>query len=132
MNAAWKSAQASAPGRTVATVRTTAQQAYNARAQRARAGRQRNHAGRVHHRRFPSAATGPSARWTTSAPTAGALIPHQAVNPPSVWYIGTDFRLAMDDEDNQYRTVTSHFEGARAAQAGPPSSFPCIKHRRCV
>ena len=30
MNAAWKSAQASAPGRTVATVRTTAQQAYNA------------------------------------------------------------------------------------------------------
>ena len=30
MNAGWASAQASAPGRTVATVRTTAQQAYNA------------------------------------------------------------------------------------------------------
>ena len=29
MNAAWASAQASTPGRTVATVRTTAQQAYN-------------------------------------------------------------------------------------------------------
>ena len=30
MNAAWESAQASAPGRTVATGRTTAQQAYRA------------------------------------------------------------------------------------------------------
>ena len=69
MNAAWASAQASAPGRTVATVRTTAQQAYSAvlKARAARTGPQQGDPSPA----LPSPATGPSARWTTSAPRPG-------------------------------------------------------------
>ena len=62
MNAAWESGHASAPGRTVATVRTTAQQAYNAVLK----GPGRASEGTT--LALPSPATGRSARWTTSAP----------------------------------------------------------------
>jgi putative ABC transport system permease protein len=102
MNAAWKSAQASAPGRTVATVRTTAQQAYNAVL-----------------KGLPTVFVGASSGtlitgyWSVGPvdyqrTPAGALVPRQLVNPPSVWYTGSLARVAMDDEDSQYRTVTSH------------------------
>ena len=115
MNAAWASAQASAPGRTVATVRTTAQQAYDAVL-----------------KGLPTVSLGVSTGnlgilvdgyWSVGPvdyrrTTAGALTPRQVVNPPSVWYIGSLAAVAMDDEDSQYRTVTSHVKVN--AQTTPP------------
>jgi putative ABC transport system permease protein len=108
MNAAWASAQASAPGRTVATVRTTAQQAYDAVLEGLgptdtyRSGTGAKFSG-----------TPVIGYWSVGPvdyqrTTAGALTPRQVVNPASVWYTGTAFSVAMDDEDSQYRTVTSH------------------------
>jgi putative ABC transport system permease protein len=107
MGVSWASAQASAPGRTVATVRTTAQQAYSAVL-----------------KGIGPTDTGESASGTfTGTPvdgywsiapvdyrrtTAGALVPRQVVNPPSAWYTGGAASVPMDDEDSQYRMVTSH------------------------
>ncbi len=102
MNAAWESGHASAPGRTVATVRTTAQQAYNAVLKGAGTASEENYTGTavagywsvgpVHYQRTP----------------AGALTARQVVNRPSVWSTGSLASVAMDDENSQYRTVTSH------------------------
>jgi putative ABC transport system permease protein len=107
MNLAWASAEASAPGRTVATVRTTAQQAYSAVLK----------------------GTGPTVTGTTLNGTFtgtpvdgywsigpvdyqrtrdGGLTPNQVVNNPSVWLTGGSASVPMDDEASQYRTVTSH------------------------
>jgi len=104
MNASWTTAEASVPGRTVATDHTTAQQAYS------------------------NELTGDGAYITISIPKgkftglsfsgywsvspvdyqrakSGALTPRRVVNPTSIW----DGAIApMDDEDNQYRTVTMH------------------------
>ena len=121
MNAAWASARASAPGRTVATVRTTAQQAYNAVLKgigptdtyRSGTGSSIN-------------ATPVIGYWSVGPvdyqrTTSGALTPRQVVNPPSVWYTGTAFSVAMDDEDSQYRTVTSHVNvSAETISSGGP------------
>jgi putative ABC transport system permease protein len=126
MNASWESAQASAPGRTVATVRTTAQQAYNA----------------VLKGLGPTVSVTTPGGYATGAAvggfwsvgpvdyqrtTAGALVPRQAVNPPSVWFTGSDFRVAMDDEDSQYRTVTSHVTVRSQPALSEPSAIPLIK-----
>jgi hypothetical protein len=102
MNDAWESAQASAPGRTVATVRTTAQQAYSGVLN----GPPQTYLGNA-------AGTLVNGYWSLGAVAyqrvaAGALTPRQVVNPPSVWYTGSLTRVAMDDEGSQYRTVTSH------------------------
>jgi putative ABC transport system permease protein len=75
MNDAWESAQASAPGRTVATVRTTAQQAYSAVLN----GPPSTHEGNV-------AGTLVNGYWSVGPvdyqrTTAGALTPRQVVNP---------------------------------------------------
>jgi putative ABC transport system permease protein len=123
MDAAWASAQASAPGRTVATVRTTAQQAYAAvlkelgpavtQIKRLGPGRQ-----------SVSTGTPVTGYWSVGPvdyqpATAGALRARQVVNPPSVWNTGSLARVAMDDEDSQYRTVTSHAKvAAQTTQAG--------------
>jgi putative ABC transport system permease protein len=124
MNAAWESGQASAPGRTVATVRTTAQQAYNAvlkqlgpavtQIKQLGPGRQR-----------VSTGTPVTGFWSVGPvdyqpATAGTLRARQVVNPPSVWYTGSPLRAAMDDEDSQYRTVTAHTvkAPAQATRAG--------------
>ena len=108
MNAAWASAQASAPGRTVANVRTTAQQAYSAVLK-----------GLAPIDEYRPATGGsftgtPVNGYWSIGPvdyqrtTAGTLIPRQEVNPPSVWYTGSAIPVSMDDEDSQYRTVTAH------------------------
>ena len=123
MNAGWVSAQSSAPGRTVATVRTTAQQAYAAvlkelgssvtRITRLGPGRQ-----------SVSTGTAVTGYWSVGPVDyqrtgAGGLTPSQVVNGPSVWSTGSLARVAMDDEDSQYRTVTSHAKvTAQAASAG--------------
>jgi putative ABC transport system permease protein len=102
LNAAWDSAQASAPGRTVATGRSTAQQAYSALLN----GPPTDYEG---------SASGDFVEgyWSVGPvdyqrDTAGALTPRQVVNPPSVWHTDTLSAVAMDDEESQYRTVTSH------------------------
>jgi putative ABC transport system permease protein len=102
MNDAWESAQAPAPGRTVATVRTTAQQAYNAVVN----GPPRDYEGNA-------AGTLVNGYWSLGPVgyrrgAAGALTPREVVNPPSVWYTGSPGRVSMDDEGSQYRMVTSH------------------------
>jgi putative ABC transport system permease protein len=122
MNAAWASAQASAPGRTVANVRTTAQQAYSAVLK-----------GLAPINEYRPATGGsftgtPVNGYWSIGPVdyqrtaAGALTPRQEVNPPSVWYTGNAVPVAMDDEDSQYRKVTAHTTKA-AAQNEPPSGF---------
>jgi putative ABC transport system permease protein len=102
MNAAWESAQASAPGRTVATVRTTAQQAYNAVLNGIPTVYQGSSTGNLVTGYW---SVGPVDYRRTKA---GALVPRQVVNGPSVWYTGSLARVSMDEEDSQYRTVTSH------------------------
>jgi putative ABC transport system permease protein len=119
MNAAWASAQASAPGRTVATIHTTAQQAYHAVLE--------GLTPTIGVAGAPGGPTGtPVDGYWSIGPVhyqrikAGTLTPRQVVNPPSVWYTGSAGPVAMDDEDSQYRTVTSHTRevSAAAAQTG--------------
>lgn len=107
MNAAWASAQASAPGRTVATARTTSQQAYNAVLN----APEPLVSGKTQSGAFSGDpvdgywSVGPVDYQRTKA---GALTPRQVVNRPSVWFTGTASPVAVDEEDSQYRTVTSH------------------------
>jgi putative ABC transport system permease protein len=112
MDAGWASAQASAPGHTVATVRTTAQQAYSA----VLSGPPTTYLG-------SAAGTLVNGYWSVGPvdyqrTTAGALTPRQVVNPPSVWYTGSPATVAMDDEESQYRTVTSHVTGPTTGAGG--------------
>ena len=102
MNAAWKSGHASAPGRTVATVRTMAQQAYDAVLKGPGTASEENYTG-----------TAIAGYWSVGPvdyqrTPAGALAPRQVVSRPSVWDTGSLASVAMDDENSQYRTVTSH------------------------
>jgi putative ABC transport system permease protein len=122
MNASWASAQASAPGRTVATERTTAQQAYDLAIKGlgptlSISNRQGAYTGITFDGYW---SVGPVDYQRTKA---GALVPRQVVNPPSVWYIGTVASVAMDDEDSQYRTVTSHMN-VSAQNSAVGSQFP--------
>jgi len=118
MNARWGSAQASAPGRTVASVRTTAQQAYDF------AVKGLGPTITVTNRQGTFTGNSFSGYWSVGPvdyerTTAGALVPRQVVNPPSVWYVGTVASVAMDDESTQYRIVTSHAKlGAQTPGAG--------------
>jgi putative ABC transport system permease protein len=127
MNAGWASAEASAPGRTVVTTRTTAQQAYTAVLQGfGPADVQNTQSG-------PSVSTAVTGYWSVGPvdylrTASGTLTPGQEINPASTWYTGTMFPIAMDDEDSQYRTVTSHTkvtaQTAQTAQTGPPPGAP--------
>ena len=118
MNANWASVQASVPGRTVATVHTTAQQAYNAVLK-----------GLGPTETLQGTYTGtPVAGYWSAGPVdyrrtrSGALVPRQVVNRPSVWATGNSVApVAMDDEDSQYRTVTSH-----AKASAPTTQFAVI------
>jgi putative ABC transport system permease protein len=102
MNAAWESGHTSAPGRTVATVRTTAQQAYSAVLKAPGTAAEGNFTG-----------TPVAGYWSVGpldyqrAPS-GALAARPVANRPSVWDTGSLASVAMDDENSQYRTVTSH------------------------
>jgi hypothetical protein len=122
MNAAWASAEASAPGHTVATDRTTAQQAYSAVLQ-GFGGPDETPT------RQPgvSASTAVTGYWSVGPldyqrTATGSLVPRQQVNPASTWYTGTMFPVAMDDEGSQYRTVTSHTKVT--ARTTPPAGAP--------
>jgi putative ABC transport system permease protein len=116
MTAAWLRAEAAAPGRTVATRRTTASQAYQ----------------RMLH--FLNASTGVGYRDSVSAywsvgPVSyrraghGGLTPRIVRNPDSVWYNGqvsnsVDTAIPMDDADHQYRSLSVHAPSATQSLAG--------------
>jgi hypothetical protein len=107
MDVSWASAQAWAPGRTVTTVRSTAQQAYSAVLE----GNGPTVSGESGSGTFTG--TPVDGYWSIGPvgyrrTTGGALIPRQVVNPPSAWYTSSAASVPMDDEDSQYRTVTSH------------------------
>lgn len=126
MNASWASAQASAPGRTAATERTTAQQAY--------ATAMKGRGPTVTFSNAQGTFTGISftGYWSVGPvryrrTRAGALVPRPVVNPPSVWYTGTVASVAMDDEDSQYRTVTSHAKLSAQNSASGSQIPPLIK-----
>jgi putative ABC transport system permease protein len=121
MNAAWASAQASAPARTVAAVRTTAQQVY------ALTIKGLGSSISVSNRQGTFTGISFIGYWSVGPvdyqrTVAGALVPRRVVNPPSVWYIGGGYAAAMDDEDSQYRTVTSHVNVN--AQNSPAGQIP--------
>ncbi len=92
----------SGAGRTVATVRTTAQQAYRALLRSLR---------RPLTSRAPKVAVlgywsvGPTSYHRSRA---GVLKPAAVRNPPSTWYTGGISVTPMDDEDSQYRRLTVH------------------------
>jgi len=122
MNAAWASAQASDPGRTVATGRTTAQQAYN--------GVLKGLLGVIENGAFAGSpvngywSVGPVDYQRTKA---GTLTARQVVNDPSAWYTGSAAAVPMDDEESQYRTVTSHVKASAQSAQSPGSDLALIK-----
>ncbi len=125
MNAAWAAAQASAPGRTVATVRTTAQQAYDGVLKGLVTVTGVTQSGV-----FSGAPV--NGYWTIGPvdyqhTKAGALTPRRVVNDPSVWYTGSAAPVPMDDEDSQYRTVTSHVKVPAPTSQSSGSNFALIK-----
>jgi putative ABC transport system permease protein len=104
MNASWTTAEASVPGRTVATDHTTAQQAYSNEL----SGDGAYVAMSIPEGKFSGLTF--NGYWSVSPvdyqrSKSGALTPRQVVNPSSVWDSAT---AAMDDEDSQYRAVTTH------------------------
>jgi putative ABC transport system permease protein len=135
MDAAWASAQASVPGRTVATVHSTAQQVYSAVL-----------------RNPPTVQVilGPNAPVSTPTSTAigtpiagywsvgplayrraagGALAVRQVTNPAwPTWYTGDGYPVSMDNEESQYRTVTSHQPAPKSIASNlEPSTLTLIK-----
>jgi hypothetical protein len=98
ITAGWMTREASVPGRTVASKRTTAEQAYQGLLAGMRPGTQTR--------------TGIFAYWS-AGPTAyrasqGALTPVPVSNPASVWYTGGTADASMDNADTQYRALTVH------------------------
>ena len=97
LNVRWMTKEASVPGRTVATRRTTATQAYRSLL-RVLAGK------RIHDGVFSYWSVGSVGYRRTST---GALVPLRVRNAPSVWYAVVQVP-PMDDDDNQYRAITDH------------------------
>ena len=126
MNARWASAQASVPGRTVTTVRTTAQQAY-----------ERSISGRgpiitVTNRQGTFTGISFGGLWSVGQvgygrTAAGTLVPRQVVNPFSVWNASTVASVPMDDANTQYRIVTSHANVSAQNSAAISQIPPLIK-----
>jgi putative ABC transport system permease protein len=97
MNVRWKTNEASVPGRTLATERTTAAEAY------------RSLLGTLTGRDgfdgvFGYWSVGPVSYRRISTGTLTPLLVH---NPPSVWFALAE-PTSMDNEDEQYREVTGH------------------------
>jgi len=131
MDAAWASAQVSAPGRTVATVRSTAQQVYSA------VLRNPPTVQVITRGLTPSglaSGTPIAGNWSVGPlhyrrTAGGALAVRQVTNPAWVtWYIGYPYPVSMDNEESQYRTVTSHQPAPKSiASNEEPSTLTLIK-----
>ena len=126
MNAAWVSAQGSDPGRTVAAERTDAQQAYTRVLEGQGPGQtlsngQGTFTGIPFNGYWSVGPGGLPAHRGRGADTASGGQPGRRSGTSAAAYAA-----AMDDEDSQYRTVTSHFRpGAENPAPGPV--FPFIK-----
>jgi hypothetical protein len=130
MDAAWANAQAAAPGHTVATVRTTAQQVYSAV---------------LKNPPTVQVMTGPPSPTDTATGTpiagywsvgpvhyrrtaGGALVARQVTNPASAtWYTGDGYPVSMDNAESQYRTVTNHQKAPTHLADLEPSTLSLIK-----
>jgi putative ABC transport system permease protein len=111
----WLTKEATVPGRTLVTKRTTAQQAYQ----------------ELLH--TMSAKTGSATRvavlsyWGVGPASyrrsaGGALTPLLVHNPASVWDTGLTPLTPVDDADNQYRVLTVHAPSSGGAFTGPLAS----------
>jgi putative ABC transport system permease protein len=131
MDAAWASAQVSTPGRTVATVHSTAQQVYSAVLRNPPTVQ-------VITRGLTASglATGtPTAGYWSVGPldyqrtAGGALAVRQVTNPAwATWYTGDSYPVSMDNEESQYRTVTSHQQAPKSIASNlEPSTLSLIK-----
>jgi hypothetical protein len=122
MTDSWITQHATAPGRVISTVTTTAHQAYQQllaaftvkpgpAVPSVGSGGTVMYAGKMQ----PSygGQVGIHAYWSVG-PTSyrhsrdGPLVAQLTHNPPSAWYTGGAQTASMDDEDNQYRKVTVH------------------------
>jgi putative ABC transport system permease protein len=116
MTVPWRTQEASAPGQTLVTQRTTAQQAY-----RQLLPSIASSAGPVGER-LPIESywsVGPVSYRRTAT---GKLVPLQVHNPLSTWRaIGGGLgNVSMDDEDNAYRRVSEHTVTADAGSVAAP------------
>jgi len=112
MNAPWLTREASVPGHTLVTVRTTAQQAYRELLSEmsAKSGSEVDVSGYWN--------VGPASYRRTGS---GALRPLLVHNPASAFYAGPETVISMDNEDNQYRALTVHAPLANAFTQFPAS-----------
>ncbi len=105
MTTAWMTQRATATGQVIATVTTTAQQAYR-QLLRTMAARAEGYV--------------PIEAYWTVGPTSyrravsGALVAQLVHNPLSVWYTGGISFVSMDNADNQYRKVAVHAPATNA------------------
>jgi putative ABC transport system permease protein len=99
MTVPWMTQHAAVPGQVIATVTTTAQQAYRQLLQAMTA----HTGGRVGVEAYWS--VGPTSYRRTASGTLDAQVVH---NPLSVWYTGGYSDVSMEDADNQYRKVAVH------------------------
>jgi hypothetical protein len=111
MTTAWMTREASAPGKTVATEETTAQQAYGALLASLENPGSRLDADPV------------SAYWTAGQVSYGkaadgALAAVPVSNPASIWYTGPIRVVSMDNADTQYRRLTVHSSQTNQHQQG--------------
>ena len=129
MDSAWANAQAAAPGHTVATVRTTAQQVYSA---------DLKHPPTVQVITRPpgpadTAIGTPIAGYWSVGPVhyrrtaGGALVARQVTNPTSSWFTGYPYPVSMDNAESQYRTVTNHQKAPTHIADLEPSTLSLIK-----
>jgi putative ABC transport system permease protein len=108
MTVAWMTREAAAPGQTLATMKTTAQQAYRQFLANMRSSTSFEaifsywSTGPVNYRRAPE----------------GALMPVVVRNSSSVWNTSGTTSIAVDNEDKQYRTITDHTHGSNVYLVG--------------
>jgi hypothetical protein len=111
MTVPWLTKEASAPGQTLATERTTAQQAYR---QMLRLLGAKGAVGD----RLPITgywSVGP-VRYRRTA--AGALMPLQARNPVSTWRAPGVLNVSVDNEDTAYRQISAHTQAGNQYTSG--------------
>jgi putative ABC transport system permease protein len=115
MTNAWMSREAAAPGRTLATRRSTAGQAY-----RELLGALTRQPTMAQKGIIPNAIDG---YWSVGPVSyrraaAGALQPLKVSNPAATWYTGGAPDVSMDDADYQYRKVSGHAPPSNEYVAG--------------
>ena len=134
MTASWITQHATAPGPVISTSTTTAHQAYQQllAALAVKYGRSVGNApgGSIMYVGKVQPSTGQpvsiEAYWSVGPTTyrrspSGTLVAQLTHNPPSTWYTGGAQVASMDDEDNQYRTVSVHAPATTTFTSFPAS-----------